>query len=82
MNCGHSVGKVQFKLEAPSLKLTPNLLTVEVGQIAIAMLVYKANEMGSFRATIDMICDGVTYKIDVAATSVDYTRFLMDAKGS
>ena len=38
--------------------------------------------MGNFRATIDIVCDGLTQKLDIAATSVDYTRMLLDMKDS
>ena len=38
--------------------------------------------MGNFRGTIDLLVDGQSRKIDIAATSVDYARFLLDTKGA
>lgn len=45
-------------------------------------VMYRANEMGNFRATVDIVHERGVDKLDVGATSVEYTRFLMDLKGS
>ncbi|CAD8050766.1 unnamed protein product [Paramecium sonneborni] len=81
-NVGFADAKVQIKSDLLNLRAVPNLITIAPGEYQSINIVYKANEMGNFRQTMDIVSENLSQKLDIAACSVDYTRFLMDSKGS
>lgn len=82
-------GKQPSKIELitndqQDLALSPSSFTIQPLQETSVQLQYTPQDAGIFRGLIEVKTDGQTLQktIDVNATSVEFTRFVIDENGS
>lgn len=84
-NEGKNAANVELKIidTNPELKLEPNFFTINAGQEYAAGITYTPSEAGIYRGVIDVITEAQTLQkqIDINATSVEFTRFVIDENG-
>ncbi|CAD8117028.1 unnamed protein product [Paramecium sonneborni] len=88
-NEGKAPGKVELKLEKiPDFRIDPNSFALAPGQEFSVSVFYKPKDAGIFRGIVEVIADGqqsglsLKNPIDINATSIEFTRFLIDQSGT
>lgn len=83
-NEGRSTGKVELKIDKlPDFKIEPTSFTLQAGQEFAVNVFYKPKDAGIFRGLVEVVADGQSLQktIDINATSIEFTRFLIDESG-
>lgn len=84
-NEGKSQGRVELKFEKfQDIAIHPTSFTIQQNSEYSVDLTYKPKEAGIFRGIIEVVADGNTLQktIDINATSIEFTRFLIDENGT
>ncbi|CAD8106047.1 unnamed protein product [Paramecium primaurelia] len=88
-NEGKASGRVELKLDRiVEFRIEPNSFTLTPGQEYTVTVFYRPREAGIFRGIIEVIADGqqsglsLKNPIDINATSIEFTRFLIDQNGT
>lgn len=68
----------------PDFKVEPTSFTLQPNQEFSVTVYYKPKEAGIFRGLIEVNADGNSLQknIDINATSIEFTRFLIDENGT
>ncbi|KAM3144881.1 hypothetical protein pb186bvf_002886, partial [Paramecium bursaria] len=83
-NEGKASGRVELKFDKMTdFRLEPNSFTLTQGQEYAVKVYYKPREAGIFRGLVEVVAEGQSLQktIDINATSIEFTRFLIDENG-
>lgn len=85
-NEGSIVGEVRLELQKsyPQLELSPAQFSIQPNEIMKVRCSYTSTEPGIFKGFINVLVESfynVLNTIEVNATSVDYSVYLIDQKG-
>lgn len=83
-NEGKTQGKVELKIDKlPDFKIEPTSFTLGAAQEYAVKVFYKPKDAGIFRGLVEVVADGQSLQktIDINATSIEFTRFLIDETG-
>ncbi|CAD8120828.1 unnamed protein product [Paramecium sonneborni] len=88
-NEGKAAGRVELKLDKiVEFRIEPNSFTLIPGQEFTVTVFYKPRDAGIFRGIIEVFAEGqqsglnLKNPIEINATSIQFTRFLIDQNGT